>query len=173
MLLAQDQMTYMGPARVLKTAGNRVQLELPDEYVWAVVALAFPYQPAIDDSVLVIGQAENWYVIGVLTGTGKTTLTVPGDLAIRAPRGGIEISSARGVRIKSPKLELLAGKLEIAAKSIRERFQTATRWVKEEFQLRAGRWRTRVESTYDLRAERILERAEDDVKIDGRKIDLG
>lgn len=173
MLVTLEQTTYLGPARVLRVLGHRAQLELPDELVWATVALAYPYQPAPDDSVLAVGQAGTWYVIGVLRGTGTTTLTVPGDLALRAPRGAIELTAAKGVRIKSPVVEVLANKLEILARDVLERFESATRWVKEEFQLRTGQLRTRVESTYDLRAERILERAEGDVKIDGRQIDLG
>jgi hypothetical protein len=174
MLVAQwEQTTYLGPAQVLKAGGNRAQLELPDELVWATVALAFPYQLAVGDSVLVIGQEGAWYVIGVLRGTGKTTFNAPGDLEIRAPRGSIELTAAKGVRIKSPLVELLSGKLEVLAESVFERYEHATRWVKEAFQLRVGRLRTRVETTYDLKANRILQRAEDDVKIDGRKIDLG
>jgi hypothetical protein len=174
MLIAQqEQTTYLGPAQVLKATGNRAQLEMPDELAWATVALASPYQLAVGDTVLAIGQGGAWYVIGVLRGTGKTTFMVPGDLDIRAPRGSIELTSAKGVRIKSPVVELLADKLEVLAKSVFERFEDATRWVKDAFQLRVGRLRTRVESTYDLKANRILERAEEDVKIDGRKIDLG
>jgi hypothetical protein len=171
--IQQEQTTYLGPAQVLKAAGNRAQLELPDELVWAIVALASPYQLTVGDTVLALGQGGAWYVIGVLRGTGKTTFMVPGDLDLRAPRGSIELTAAKGVRIKSPLVEILSNKLELMAKSIFERFDDATRWVKKACQLRVGRLRTRVESTYDLKAERILERAEDDVKIDGRKIDLG
>jgi hypothetical protein len=173
MLIDQELSTRLGPARVLQAAGRRVQLELPDEAVWAVMALAYPYQPAPGDTVLAVGQDGDWYVIGVLSGAGTTTLTVPGDLAIRAPRGAIEITAAKGVRVKSPVVEVIAHRLEHAAKSVMERFGRATRWVREELQVRAGRLRTRVDSTYDLRAERVLARAEDDVKIDGRQIDLG
>ncbi len=67
-----------------------------------MIVLACPYEPAIGDRVLDLGQDGAWNVIGVLQGTGKTTLTVPGDLAIRAPAGAIESSSGRAVKIKSP-----------------------------------------------------------------------
>jgi hypothetical protein len=173
MLLELEHATHLGPARVLQTAGNRIQIELPDEIAWAVSALAFPYQPAVGDDVLTIGQAGSWYVIGVLRGTGKTTFTVPADLELRAPRGSIELVSAKEIRLKSPEVGITANKLSLLAQSVFESFVRATRWVKETFQLRAGRLRARVESTYDLKAERILERAEGDVKIDGRKIHLG
>jgi hypothetical protein len=146
---------------------------LPDEFVWAEVAISFPYQVTVGDTVLAVGQDGAWYVIGVIQGTGPTTLTVPGDLRLRAPRGGIELSAGKGVRIKSPRVKLVSGKLEVLAKNAFERFGHATRRVKDAFQLRAGRLRTRVESSYDLGAERILVHADDDVKIDGRKIHLG
>ena len=45
MLLELQQQTSLSPARVLRVAGHRVQLEFPDELTWAVVALAYPYQP--------------------------------------------------------------------------------------------------------------------------------
>jgi hypothetical protein len=173
MLLELEQQTWLGPARVLRAAGNRVQIELPDEIAWASVAVACPYQAAVGDSVLAIGQRGSWYVIGVLEGTGKTIIKVPGDLAILAPAGKIEIKSGREVRIKSPAVRIVAGKLEAMARSIFERFAQATRWVKETFQLRSGRYRARVEGTYDVQADRIVERAEDDVIIDGREIKLG
>lgn len=173
MFLDQQLQTRLEPATVLTLAGTRVQLELPDELVWAVLALAYPYQPARGDRVLAIGQGEAWYVIGVLRGSGSTSLTLPGDLTIRTPAGSIELISARGVRIKSPRVRIATEKLELLAESVLERFARATRWVKETLHVRAGRLRTRVEGTHDLGAGRILERAEDDVKIDGRKIHLG
>jgi hypothetical protein len=173
MLLALQEQTSLSPARVICVAGNRVQLEFPDERTWATVALAYPYQPAVGDSVLAIGQGDQWYVIGVLEGSGKTTITVPGDLAIRAPAGKIELAAGRGLKLKGPTVRIVAGKLEVVARSAFERFSQATLWVKETLKTRTRRMRTRVEGTFDLNAGRILERADGDVKIDGSKIHLG
>jgi hypothetical protein len=173
MLLELEQQTRLTPARVLRTEHNRVQLELPDERAWAAVALAYPYEPVSGDSVLAIGQDGAWYVIGVLQGSGKTSMTVPGDLCLRAPFGAIELSAAQWVKIKSPAVQITAGKLELVARSVFERFAHATRWVTETFQIRSGRLRARVNGSYDMKAERILERADGDVKIDGRQIKLG
>jgi hypothetical protein len=173
LLELERQTTQLTEAQVLQAAGNRVQLELPDELVWARSALASPYEIAVGDQVLAIGQQGTWYVIGVLRGSGKTTFVVPGDLAIQAPRGSVELAAAKGICIKSPDVSITAQRLELAARMVFESFVQATRWVKEAFQVRAGRMRARVESTYDVKAGRILERAEGDVKIDGRKIHLG
>lgn len=173
MPLELQQQTLLSPARVLGVEGNRVQLELPDGLAWAVVALAYPYEPVSGDTVLAIGQEEEWYVIGVLQGSGKTSMTVPGDLCIRAPFGAIELTAARSVKIKSPAVQITAGKLELLARSVVERFTHAQRWVTETFQIRSGRLRARVKGAYDIKADRILERADGDVKIDGRQIKLG
>jgi hypothetical protein len=164
---------YLGPARVELVAGNRVRLAFPDQQVWAVPALASPYQVVSGDQVLAIGQDENWYVIGVLKGNGKMSLTAPADLELRAPRGRIELTAAKGIRLRSPSVKVVADKLEMLARSLYERCANATQWISESLQVRAGRLRTAVESTYRVKANRIVERAEGDVKIDGRKIHLG
>src|SRR5258708_5414385 len=95
--LRLDESTYLGPARVREVVGNRVRLEFPDELPWALLALAYPYQPAPGDTVLAAGQGANWYVIGVLQGTGKTKLMVPGDFEVLAPKGRISLFAGKGV----------------------------------------------------------------------------
>jgi Protein of unknown function (DUF3540) len=123
--------------------------------------------------VLAVGQSGAWYVIGVLQGSGKTVFTVPGNFEIMAPRGTISLTAAKAVHLKSADVKITAKKLELVAQSIFERFTDATRWVKQAFQIRAGRVNAVVRSDYRVKAERIIERAEGDVKIDGRKIHLG
>jgi uncharacterized protein DUF3540 len=171
--LPLDQGTYLGPARVLKAVGNKVQLEFPDESPWATMALASPYQPTVGDTVLAAGQGTSWYVIGVIQGTGKTTLMVPGDFEVLAPRGHISLVAGKGFQVKSPEVKISATKLELTARRICEHFADATRWVKNTFRLRAGRVRTEAEGDYQLRAKRIIARADEDVRIDGEKINLG
>jgi hypothetical protein len=171
--LSLDHGTYLGPARVRQFAGNRVQLEFPDELPWALLALAFPYEPAPGDIVLAAGQGHTWYVIGVLQGAGKTTFSVPGDFEILAPRGRIHLLAGKGFQLKSPEVRITAGKLELVARRVFERFENAARWVKQTLQVRAGRVRTDVDKEYRVRAGRIIERAHEDVTIDGNKINLG
>ncbi len=171
--LTLDQGTYLGPARVKRVAGNRVQLEFPDELPWAVLALAYPYQPVAGDTVLAAGQDQNWYVIGVLQGTGKTTYLVPGDFEVLAPKGCIKLVAGKGIQVKSPEVKIKAEKLEFVARRISEHFSDASRWVKNIWQIRAGRVRNDVENDYQVKARRIIERAEEDVRIDGEKINLG
>src|SRR5882762_2765451 len=134
--LSLDHGTYLGPARVRQLAGNRVQLEFPDELPWALLALAFPYEPAPGDIVLAAGQGHTWYVIGVLQGAGKTTFSVPGDFEILAPRGRIHLLAGKGFQLKSPEVRITAGKLELVARRVFERFENAARWVRQTLQVR-------------------------------------
>jgi hypothetical protein len=173
MLLELEKQNALGPARVVRAEANRVMLRVAHRNIWAVSALPFQYEYQAGDLVLAIGQEDSWYVIGVLKGRGHTTLTVPGNLTFQAPRGNIEFVSAGKVQIQSPEVGISTGKLAIVARSVRERFQSASRWVNETLQVFAGRLRTRVENESELTAERIVERAEGDVRIDGNQIHLG
>src|SRR5262245_13199909 len=165
--------TYLGPARVLQVADNQLLLELSDARAWGQTALAYPYQPEPGDTVLAVGHEDQWYVIGVLEGKGVTTFTAPGDLRLLAPRGKIELMSADGVNICSTAVQVVADRVEITARVVLEKFVSACRWVTGLFQVRAGQLLANVNETYRLKAERIVERASEDVHIDGRKIHLG
>src|SRR5207249_5063642 len=114
--LTLDRGAFLGPARICEVSGNRVQLEFPDELPWAMLALAYPYQPAVGDIVLAAGQNHNWYVIGVLHGTGKTTFAVAGDFEVLAPRGRVILIAGKGFQVKSPEVKIMAGKLEMVAR---------------------------------------------------------
>lgn len=168
-----EQGTQLGPARVVTVAGKRVLLSLEDRHVWAVLALAGPYEPVADDVLLALGAADQWYAIGVLSGKGKTTFTAPADLELRAPSGKIELVAGQGVTIRAPSVSILAQGLKVAAQSVIERFEQARRWVTGTSEVHAGRSRTVVDESYRIQAGRIVERADGDVKIDGRKIRLG
>ena len=173
MLDVIERTTYLGPATVVCATSSRMQLKLPDREVWATSALACGYEPSAGDVVLAIGEASAWYVIGILRGSGLTSFNVPGDLAIRAPAGRITLTAAQGLELKSRQVRVTATRLELVAQSAVERFGDVTRWVKAAFQLNVGRYRARVDGAYDVRADRILERATRDVRIDGAKINLG
>jgi hypothetical protein len=167
-----DTATFLGLAKVLRVEGVRLRLEAGDREIDALLATPYPYRPAAGDTVVALGQAEPYFVIGVLHGEGTTSFTAPGNLELRAT-GTIDLRASKGVRITSPDVSVRAGTLRLIAKSVTEKFVDAARWVRDAFQLRAGRVRQVVDGKYSLQAERIHERAKDDVKIDGRKIDLG
>lgn len=163
----------LGPARVLEVSGDMALIENPQQRVWARIAVGFVFRLAPDDVILAISQDDSWYVIGILETSGRATITVPGDLEIAAPNGRIDLKSAKGISLRSPVVRIAATSLDILSRTVRERFGRATRWVKEGFQLRAGRARTVIESDYRVSAGRIVERAKGPVRIDGQKIGLG
>ncbi len=168
-----EQSTYLGPARVLEAAGRRVRLALHESEPWATLALAYPYQPVPGDIVLTIGEYDAYWVIGIVQGAGATTFVAPGSIAFSAPCGTIDLSAGQGVRITAPEVEVKAGRLRLTARRAVERFGEACRWVRETFQLRAGRTRTVVREECTLHAGTLAERARGTVSIDGEKINLG
>lgn len=165
-----DTDTYLGAATVAEIEGDRIRITIPDGSVWARAALAYPYRPTPGDVVLAIGK-EDYFIIGVLTGRGETVLEVPGKLRLRA--GQVEIVGEEGIQLRSPSITLKTGKLRTIARLALEKFGDSYRWVKGALRTRAGRARTEVKSTYRVTADRIVERAAGDVKIDGRQIKLG
>jgi hypothetical protein len=173
MLAQLEQATSLGPVKVVQVAGNRLLLQAPEARIWALLALPYVYQAAVGDTVLVIGQNDAWYVIGVLNGTGRTVLTAASDLEIRAPHGQIDISSGQGIRLRSPTVRVVADRLTLLARSLAEHFGSVTRRVQETFSVLAGRLRTSVTGDYQLRAEKIVERAKNEVKINGQEVLLG
>jgi hypothetical protein len=171
-----DQLTnaqFLGAAKILRIDGARLLLAMNDKQAWACSAVGYPYSFQVDDVVLAIGQLDDWYVIGVLHGSGKTSLQVPGDLQLIAPCGSIELVAAKGITLRSPTVQIVATRLHIAAKKLRERFEQASCWVTGGLNLVAKRMTTKVGQSYRLSAGKIVERAAGDVKIDGNKIHLG
>lgn len=164
------QMT-VAPATVLDVGDGEVSLQREGGVASAKLALAYPYQPEAGDVVLVLG-ADELYVVGVLHGRGRTRLCVSGDLDIRAD-GILRLEAGREVRVLSPRVAVRADRIETIARSAFERVVSCYRWVREVLETRAGRSRTLVEGQYSVAAERIVERAEKHVKIDGKQIHLG
>jgi hypothetical protein len=86
---------YLGPATVAAVSYKQVELDHPGGRCTARIAVAQSYAPVVGDTVLVISRGTEWYVIGVLEGTGTTTFTAPGDIEFHAPRGRIEMTVRR------------------------------------------------------------------------------
>ncbi len=168
-MLQQETGLYLGPATVCRAVGQRVQLRRPghSEEEWAEMALAFSYQPAPGDVVLVAAQEERAYVIGVLQGRGPSVLSFPGDVTLSAPQGSIHLDAAEAVTTTAPRVELRADSLEIEARSLVQRFESAFQWVKDLFETKSGRSRIVTEGTHLQLAERTFIRSEKESKIDG------
>lgn len=161
---------YLGPASVAEVEGPRVRVRLPDRDAWAQLALSVPYEPVAGDAVLVI-EGEDVWVIGVLMGRGRTVFRSEGTLELHAKR--VDIRGYESVQVAGPRVALKADRIEMTARSMYETFVDAYRWVKDLFHTKAGRSRTQVEGAYTVRADRILEHAKENVKLNGKKIQLG
>jgi hypothetical protein len=174
-MLQQETGLHLGPATVSRAAGRRVQLRRDgqDAEEWAELALAFPYQPAPGDVVLVVSQEERAYVIGVLQGRGSSVLAFPGDVTLSAPQGALHLDAAKGVTMNAASIELCAEEIDVEAKTLTHRVGSAFQWVKDLLQIRAGRSRLAVDGTHHQLAERTFIRSEKETKVDGEKIYLG
>jgi len=164
---------YLGPATVLAASDGDVDLELPEGRRTARLALSQSYAPEVGDTVLAVCREEEWFVIGLIQGTGTTTFTAPGDVELQAPRGRIEILARDGIVLESDLVEIVATRLELTARHVIERFHSVTQWITDSLHRRLGRMHTTVEGDCQLRAGRITEIADEDVAIDGRTIHLG
>jgi hypothetical protein len=165
---------YLGPATVVTVSDNAVTLQLKgDEQVRARLALAFGYAPVVDDEVLVIGNDDGYYVIGVLNGRGPARMSFNGDVELRSVDGVVKLSGGKGVELDAPELSMRANKMSVMARSLMERFGNAYRNVSEMLSVRAGQQHTVVEDTSYTQAKRATLLTEKEVNINGKKINLG
>lgn len=159
------------PATVRRVLDDEVEVEAGGELFLARLALTSPFQPEPDDVLLVLRGDPN-YAIGVLSRRGRARLSVPGDLELRAG-GTLRLTGVVALELRSADVRVRADRFEVAARHAYERVIRSYRWVREAAQLSAGRVRTLVAGVSTLRARRIVEHAEEDVKIDGDQIHLG
>src|SRR5689334_9612321 len=83
---------YLGPARVVCVDPGSVDVETRDgDRRRARIALQLHYEAAIDDELLVIGRGDDWYVIGVLSASGRTHMTFQGGVTVRAEGGPLKL----------------------------------------------------------------------------------
>jgi hypothetical protein len=165
---------YLGPATVVATEGPRPTVELTDGMIVPVeMALALPYEPALGDSLLVVGRGPHHYVIGVLHGTGRTALTLPGDVDLHASGGSLSLSGDKGVQIRGPELEIQVGKLRMMASAVVQTFTSIHQRVSELLSVQAGEAHTLVENTSFTKAKNATLLTEETVTVNGKQIHLG
>lgn len=167
-------MEYLGPGRVLSVGPPEVEVELGHgERVTAQMALTFPYSPVVSDVLLVIGRGGDHYVIGVLHGTGRSTLSFQGGVEVRAQGGPLTLSSDQGVNIRGPEVEVETGKLRMIAGSVAQKFTSLYQRVRDSLNVHAGQAVTIVEDRSLLTAKNASIVTEDTMTINGNEIHLG
>ncbi len=168
---------YLGPAHVVSVAsasGAGVEVAIPGltSPVNAALALAFPYAPNQGDTLLVIGRSDAYYVIGVLHGSGSTTLSLPGDVALHAG-GALHLSAGKEITMSGPEVEIQTSKLRMIAGAVVQSFTSAFQRVKELLSVHAGESHTLVEGATHTQAKSATILTEGTTTINGKEIHLG
>ena len=165
---------YLGPGHTVSVQPHAVEVEIRGgERVRAELALSIPYAPAVGDVLLVIGKGDEHYVIGVLHGSGTTTLSFQGAVDVRATGGPLTLSSDQGVSIQGPELEIHAGRLQVFAGAVVEKFTSLYQRVRETLNVHAGKTHTIVDDASFLTAKNASIVTEETMSINGDQIHLG
>lgn len=165
---------FLGPATVSLCGAACLEVRLPTgETVSPKLALAFPFTPAKGDSLLVIGQDDQYYVIGVITSTGQTHLRFQGDVELRSVAGQLELHGEKGVELSGPEITVKSRKLRVMADKATELFGTVFTRVKELLSVHAGETDTVVQGEWSTRSKRAAITSEEVASINGKQIHLG
>lgn len=168
-----SQGRYLGPATVTEV-GAVLAATLPSgETVSPQLALAFPFTPAVGDSLLLVGQDARYYVIGVIASRGETPLRFKGDVEVRAVDGALELHGDEGVEVRGPRVDIKTKKLTVIAEKATEAFGTVFTRVKELMSVHTGETDTVVRGQYSNRAKRTSITSEEAVTINGKQVHLG
>ena len=126
-------------------------------------------QLAVKDA---IGLARSAFSLGL----HKMKFSSP-KLGITTPLGEFNLKETRytGKKFygKIAYTQLLLGKLETVAKSIFEKAKNVYKTVEQLSQLKTGRMRTLVDSTYYIKTKKSVLKSEEDFKVKANKIHLG
>jgi hypothetical protein len=165
---------YLGPAEVERVEGCDVHVRIPgaDAALRAEMALAFPYEPAAGDTLLVIGKGDAFYVIGVLRGAGRSVLSLPGDVSLQAG-GELHLSGAQGVRVTGPEIELYTDKLRQVAGAVVQRFTSVVQRVSGMLSVHAGTSHTLVDGASYAQSKSAAIVTKETVTINGNEVHLG
>jgi hypothetical protein len=165
---------YLGPAEVTEVRPHEIEARLPGgALVRARLALAFPYDAAVGDELLLIGNGDAHYVIGVLHGRGRTALSFQGDVDLRAEGGVLRLSSDQAVTIEAPEVSTLTDKLQQIAGAVTQRFTSLRQSVTELLSVRAGAAHTLVDEASFTQSKTATILTEGKVTINGKEIYLG
>jgi hypothetical protein len=164
----------LGPAEVLSVGPGYVEVCLEHGAVArAELALATPYEPAIGDQLLVIGDADRHWVIGVIRGKGRTVLSFDGDVELRSNDGVLRLASGKRVEVESPDVAFHVGTLRTVADSVIEHVSSLTQRVRSLLSVHAGQRREIIDGSTTTQAQSSTLLTEGDVKVNGKAIHLG
>jgi hypothetical protein len=165
---------FLGPASVVAVeTDGAVRVAGPSGEVRAEMALPVAYEAVPGDVLLVVGRGEEQWVIGVIAGKGRTTLSTEGDLTLRSAGGAIALEAERGVAIRGASFDVDVQTLRVIAHDAIETFASALRRVASLFSVHAGSTHTVVENGSYTQAKTAAIQTEETVTINGKQIHLG
>ena len=164
----------VGPARVVDVGPSWALVEPAGrtEPVRAELAFSQPYQPAVGDLLVVVGSPDALYAVGVLRGSGRTTLAVEGDLDVVAS-GTVRIAGGKGVALQGEDVVVEAGQLQIAARSAVEVLGSLVQRVTGLFSQQARDVHVQAEESVVTRGKNATILTEDNVVVNGKQLWLG
>jgi hypothetical protein len=164
----------LGRGVVTAVHGARVTLALTDgAVVEAELALPLPYAACEGDVLLVLGDGVEHFVVGVLSGRGKTSLAIEGDVSLRAVGGVLDLAGDAGVRLSAPSLEVRADKLTTVARSVVQSFASLFQRVTEVLHVHAKEEVAIVEEGSYRQARTAAIQTEETITVNGKEIHLG
>ncbi|MCB0041755.1 MAG: DUF3540 domain-containing protein [Caldilinea sp.] len=165
---------YLGPAHVIEPGLREVRLRLEDgREITGELALALPYRAAEQDVVVVMGRGDRHYVVGLLHGQGKTSLSFRGDVELHAVGGRVAIHGDQGVHVSGDELTLEAQKLKVVADGLVQRFNSVVQQVRGLFSSRVERAHVVVDETAFAKTKSTTMLSDESVTINGEQIHLG
>jgi len=163
----------LGPATVVGVKGLCPEVRLSDESVTvAQMALAFPYNFAKGDVVLVIGRGEDHYVIGVIQASGDVALRFQGNVNLHAVGGRLNLRGDEGVQVESPDFVVRVKKMTTYAATMVEKVGSLLQTVRERVDLVAGEKVERIKGANHVMADRASIATRGVVTINGKEVHL-
>jgi len=172
--LVSAAVTYLGPAEVTAVGAEGATVRLTSGIeTHAMAAFALPYEPALGDTLLVIGGPDGHYAIGVLAGHGRATLAVPGDLELHAQGGKLRLAGDSGVEIAGKSFDVLVDKMKVTAGDVVHKCASLYERVSKVFSAHHKQAHTVVDDESYTRAKRATVLTEETMTINGKQIHLG
>jgi Protein of unknown function (DUF3540) len=138
----------------------------------AELAFALPYAPVVGDVLLVIARGDACFAIGVLRGSGRTSLSLEGDVDLHA-EGRLRLTAGEAVELRAPELEVHAGKLRMLAGAVVQRFASVCQRVERLLSVHAGETHTLVDGATFAQSRSAAILTEETATINGRQIHIG
>jgi hypothetical protein len=160
------------PARVLRLDDGRPVVLLDGNERIALPAMPLRYHARVGDVLLVAGNPEHCWAIGVIAGSGDLELASAGDLSIAAG-GTLRLRGAGALDAEAPVMRLEAGRLELVARDLVATAQSFLQRIAGLLHLRVGRRHTQVDGSSVEHARQVVIKAQETVTVDGSTIHLG